>query len=300
MRQIALWAALGLLCVAGCGGDDRSTRETKAFRQFKAKVEASCRDVATRARARGAPAQTSDIPRLAKPAFADAHHLVLTVDRIGLPAATRARVKPLRDDLHHLDDVILTDGAALQGDTSLEEGVKTAGLVVTGVGDVGSTARGLGIRCWSSGERAALATTVQAPVYLAWYRGLVGAALQALLPYKQRLGGTPAQVRKALRLKAGILGQVARKFDEADSPAYVRLEAEAFGQELNRYLDLTTTTARELRGRRFISDAFAARYNRRSKRVEDRLNAATRALVGVLERGIPAPAGPDLDGIVPS
>ena len=107
-------------------------------------------------------------------------------------------------------------------------------------------------------------------------------------------------MRKALRLKAGILEQVARKFDDADSPAYVRLEAEAFGQELNRYLDLTTTTARELRGRRFISDAFAARHNRRSKRVDDRLNAATRALVGALERGIPAPAGPDLNGIVPS
>jgi hypothetical protein len=45
---------------------------------------------------------------------------------------------------------------------------------------------------------------------------------------------------------------------------------------------------------------FAARYNRRSERVEDRLNAATRALVGALERGIPAPAGPDLGGIVPS
>ncbi len=214
------------------------------------KVEAGCRDLAARARARGAPAQTSDIPRLAKPAFADAHQLVLTVDRIGLPAATRARVKPLRDDLHHLDDVILTDGAALQGDTSLEEGVKTAALVVTAVGDVGSTAHSLGIRCWSSGERAALATTVQAPVYLAWYRGLVGTALRALEPYKQPLGGT--------------------------------------------------TTARDLRGRRFISDAFAARYNRRSERVEDRLNAATRALVGALERGIPAPAGPDLGGIVPS
>jgi hypothetical protein len=76
-------------------------------------------------------------------------------------------------------------------------------------------------------------------------------------------------VRKALRRKAGVLDQVARKFDDADYPA-------------------------------FISDAFAARYNRRSARVEDRLNAATRALVGALERGIPAPAGPDLGGIVPS
>ena len=33
MRQIAVWAALGLLCVGGCGGDDRSTRETGAFRE---------------------------------------------------------------------------------------------------------------------------------------------------------------------------------------------------------------------------------------------------------------------------
>jgi hypothetical protein len=72
------WVALGLLVgvARGCDGrDGRDDRDRVAFREFKSKTEAACEDVADGLRRRGAPANSTDIPRLAPPAFADVHHL---------------------------------------------------------------------------------------------------------------------------------------------------------------------------------------------------------------------------------
>ena len=91
MRRVVRWIALGLLVGvdAGCGGDDRGERDRAAFREFKSKTEAACEDVADGPRRRGAPANSTDIPRLAPPAFADVHHLVAVVDRIDVPPSTK-------------------------------------------------------------------------------------------------------------------------------------------------------------------------------------------------------------------
>jgi hypothetical protein len=87
VRRAVTWVALGLLLgvPAGCGGGDGSDRERAALREFKSKTEAACEDVAAGLRRRGAPANSTDIPRLAPPAVADVHHLVAVVDRIDLP-----------------------------------------------------------------------------------------------------------------------------------------------------------------------------------------------------------------------
>ena len=92
MRRAVTWVALGLLVgvAAGCGGENRSERDRAAFREFKSKTEAACEDVADGPRRRGAPANSTDIPRLAPPAFADVHHLVAVVDRIDVPPRTAA------------------------------------------------------------------------------------------------------------------------------------------------------------------------------------------------------------------
>ena len=71
MRRAVRWVALGPLVgvAAGCGGDDRSERDRAGFRDFKSKTEAACEDVADGLRRRGAPANSTDIPRLAPPGW---------------------------------------------------------------------------------------------------------------------------------------------------------------------------------------------------------------------------------------
>jgi hypothetical protein len=118
---MAAAAVLGVLIAmaAACGGDDRKQRERAVFRHFKAKVDAGCKEVADRIFRRGPALDTAEIPRLAEPAIEDTHRLVALVDDIALPRGTARRVKPFRDDLHALDELLRTEAANVQGDTAI-------------------------------------------------------------------------------------------------------------------------------------------------------------------------------------
>jgi hypothetical protein len=298
VRRGGTWVALGLLLgvVAGCGGDDRSERDRAAFREFKSKTEAACEDVAAGLRRRGAPANSTDIPRLAPPAVADVHHLVAVVDRIDLPSRTERRVRPLRDDLHELDRLVGSRAAAVEGDTKLEDALDVADRVMVRAGAVASTARAMAIECWPADERDAFATALRGPLYLAWYEGLVRAALREFNPLQKRLHGTPAQVRGVLLARLRVLEAAERAFGSVKPPGWVRKEAGEFSAALARYRKLTADAARQLGDRRFISNDFAARYNVAAGVDEDTLNARTHAL----ELRIPAEPGAAPDAIVPS
>jgi hypothetical protein len=261
---------------------------------------AACEDVAAGLRRRGAPANSTDIPRLAPPAFADVHQLVAVVDRIDLPSRTERRVRPLRDDLHELDRLVGSRAAAVEGDTKLEDALDVADRIVVRVGAVASTGRGMAIECWPAGERDAFATALRGPLYLAWYEGIVRATLRRLNPLQKRLHGSPEQVRSVLLARLRVLEAAERAFGSVTPPGWVREEAGEFGGALRRYRKLTADAARQLGNRRFISNDFAARYNVAAGVVEDALNARTHALVHALELRIPAEPGAAPDAIVPS
>ena len=281
MRRAVTWVALGLLVgvAAGCGGDDRSERDRAAFREFKSKTEAACEDVADGLRRRGAPANSTDIPRLAPPAFADVHHLVAVVDRIDVPPRTERRVRPLRDDLHELDQLVGSRAAAVEGDTKLEDALDVTDRIVVRAGAVASTARGMAIECWPAGEREAFTTALRGPLYL---------------------HGSPQHVRGGLLARLRVLEATERAFGRVKAPGWVQKEAAEFGSALGRYRKLTADAARQLGNKRFISNDFAARYNVAAGVVEDTLNAKTHALIHALELRIPAEPGAAPDAIVPS
>lgn len=215
--------------------------------------------VALGLRRRGAPANSTDIPWLAPPAFADVHHLVAVVDRIDVPSRTERRVRPLRDDLHELDRLVGSRAAAVEGDTKLEDALDVTDRIVVQAGAVAATARGMAIECWPAGEREAFTTALRGPLYLAWYEGLVRAALREFDPLQKQLHGSPEHVRGVLLARLRVLEATERAFGRVKPPGWVQKEAGEFGSALGRYRKLTADAARQLGDKRFISNDFAAR-----------------------------------------
>ena len=80
-------------------------------------------------------------------------------------------MRPLRDDLHELDQLVGSRAAAVEGDTKLEDALDVTDRIVVRAGAVASTARGMAIECWPAGEREAFTTALRGPLYLAWYEG---------------------------------------------------------------------------------------------------------------------------------
>ena len=135
---------------------------------------------------------------------------------------------------------------------------------------------------------------------MAWYEGLVRAALRAFNPLQKQLHGSPEHVRGVLLARLRVLEATERAFGRVKAPGWVQKEAAEFGSALGAYRKLTADAARQLGNKRFISSDFAARYNVAAGVREDTLNAKTHALIHALELRIPAEPGAAPDAIVPS